>query len=258
MKAISLLTFAALTLSATLQAATPGYISAAVADASRPDRDTARDANRKPADVLTFAGVKPGDQVGELMPGGGYYTRLLCKVAGDKGHVYTMAVTPTVKMDRPPPDMANGMAAGMGAASSEAPRGTPCANVTADAKSAAELKLPGNLDLVWTSENYHDFNNAMFGKPDMVAFNKVVFAALKPGGVYVVEDHAAQTGSGTRDTETLHRIDPEQVKKDATAAGFVFDGSSDLLKNADDAHTDKVFQMNGKSDKFLFKFRKPK
>lgn len=251
----SILCAALLCIGATTQApaaTVPDYIKAAVADASRPDRDVQRDVNRKPADVLTFAGVKPGDKVGELMPGGGYFTRLFCKVVGDKGHVYTMNVTRAVQSDRPPPDMAP-----PGAPPAEAPRGTPCSNITADAKLATEMALPAGLDVVWTSENYHDLYNKMFGAPDMVKFNKAVFAALKPGGVYLVEDHAAAAGSGGRDTDALHRIDPEQVKKDVTGAGFVFEGASDVLHNADDPHTGKVFELRGKSDKFLLKFRKP-
>lgn len=234
------------------QVAEPAYIKAAVADAIRPERDVQRDVNRKPAEVLTFAGVKPGDKVGELMPGGGYFTKLFCKIVGDKGHVYTMNVTPSVKMDRPPPDVSTGAPAAAPATS-----GTPCNNITADAKLAADFTLPSGLDLVWTSENYHDLYNKMFGSPDMKKFNKAIFDALKPGGVYMVEDHAAAIGSGARDTDTLHRIDPEQVKKDVTAAGFVFEGGSDALKNPADPHDVKTFELSGKSDKFLLKFRKP-
>jgi predicted methyltransferase len=138
-----------------------------------------------------------------------------------------------------------------------APAKPACDNITAGAKLAAEFALPAGLDLVWTSENYHDLHNPMFGQADMVKFNKVIFDALKPGGVYLVEDHAAQTGSGVRDTDTLHRIDPEQVKKEVTAAGFVLEGSSAVLINPADPLTTKPFDLNGKSSKFLLKFRKP-
>jgi predicted methyltransferase len=227
-------------------AAVPDYIKAATADASRTEKDFQRDVNRKPADVLTFAGVKPGDKVGELLPGGGYFTRLFCKIVGDKGHVYAMGIIPTVKFDRPPPDV-----------TPSAPSAVTCSNVTADAKLAAEMTLPAGLDMVWTSENYHDLYNKMFGSPDMLKFNKAVFDALKPGGVYMVEDHAAESGSGARDTDTLHRIDPQQVKKDVTGAGFVFEAASEELHNPDDPHTAKVFELRGSSDKFLLKFRKP-
>ncbi len=232
--------------------AIPDYIQKAVADPGRPAADTQRDVNRKPADVLAFAGVKPGDKVGELMPGRGFYfTKLFCKIVGASGHVYTMNVTRAVA-NLSSPDMP---AQGMGAPA--APAQPPCDNVTSDAKLAAEFALPAGLDLVWTSENYHDLHNPMFGKADMVKFNKAIFDALKPGGVYMVEDHAAQTGSGVRDTDTLHRIDPEQVKKDVTAAGFVFEGSSDVLVNPADVLTGKPFDLGGKSSKFLLKFRKP-
>jgi len=94
---------------------------------------------------------------------------------------------------------------------------------------------------------------------DIAVFNKAVFDSLVPGGIYVVLDHAAQAGSGARDTNTLHRIDPELVRKEVLAAGFEFAGESELLRNSADAHTLKVFDasIRGKTDQFLFKFRKP-
>ena len=94
----------------------------------------------------------------------------------------------------------------------------------------------------------------------MTVFNQLVFEALKPGGTYLVLDHAAEPGSGARDTATLHRIDVETVKKEVLAAGFVLVGSSDLLHQADDPHAVKVFDpsVRGKTDQFILKFRKPK
>jgi predicted methyltransferase len=227
-------------------AAIPAYITAAVAEPTRPDRDRQRDADRKPEQVIAFAGIKPGDKVGELMPGNGYFTRIFCRVVGSSGHVYATSVGPVVKRERPPsPD-------------AQAVTPNPCTNVTADTKLAADFSLPSGLDVVWTSENYHDLHNAMFGTPDMKAFDSAIFKALKPGGVFIVEDHAAEAGSGARDTDTLHRIDASLVKQEVTSAGFVFVAASDLLHNADDPHTDKVFELHGKSDKFLLKFRKPR
>jgi predicted methyltransferase len=111
--------------------------------------------------------------------------------------------------------------------------------------------------VVWTSENYHDLHNAFFGKPDLKVFDRAVYDALKPGGVFIIEDHAAAAGSGARDTETLHRIDPELVKQEVTSVGFVFVVGSDVLHNPEDPHDAKVFELKGRSDKFLFKFRKP-
>lgn len=220
----------------------PGYIQSAVDDTSRPDVDRQRDVNRKPAQVLAFAGIKPGEKVGELLPGGGYYTRLLCRVVGESGHVYAIGIQTTRPFHRPPPPTDQ----------------HPCNNVTESTVSASDLMLPADLDVVWTTENYHDLHNDLFGKPDMKAFDTAVFNALKPGGLFIVEDHVAEAGSGARDTDTLHRIDPALVKKEAKEAGFVFVGQSSVLHNASDTHTAKVFTMVDKTDRFLFKFRKPR
>jgi predicted methyltransferase len=204
--------------------------------------------------------VKPGDSVGELIPGRGYFTRLFCKAVGDKGHVYAVGVTPTMRPNQgpPPADMPGGNRAGPPPAEPAPAGSVACSNVTPSAGTAAEFKLPPKLDLVWTSENYHDLINPMFGAPDMTAFNKTIYDALKPGGVYIVEDHAAEAGSGTRDTGTLHRIDPAAVIGAVTGVGFKLEARSDVLQNKDDPHTEGVFKLGGKSDKFLLKFRKPR
>lgn len=237
------------TASATAQAI-PEAIRAAVADPTRPEADRARDPQRKPAEVLVFAGVKPGDQVGELLPGRGYFTGLFCRIVGSTGHVYTLNIKPTSPPPPPP-----GAAAPRPAP--PPPAAPPCDNIAADTEAAADFALPGGLDLVWTSENYHDLHNKMFGPADMLQVDKAVFNALKPGGVFIVEDHAAEAGSGARDTETLHRIDPALVRQEAAAAGFVLEGESTLLHNPNDPHTEAVFKLEGTSDKFLLKFRRP-
>jgi predicted methyltransferase len=225
----------------------PAAISAAVADAGRPDADKQRDADRKPAATVAFAGIKKGDKVAELLPGGGYFTRIFSKVVGDKGVVYALA----------PPPRPN------------APAGAPepAAAVNAIAAEDKNVKVamlgqdklaPEPVDVVWTSQNYHDLHNRP--NADLAAFNKSVFDALKPGGTYIVLDHAAEAGSGTRDTSTLHRIDPEAVKTEVTAAGFKLEGQSDVLKNPQDPHTANVRDpsIRGKTDQFILKFRKPK
>jgi len=226
------------------QGSTPKYVAEAVADKARPASDSERDANRKPAETLAFAGVKPGDAVVELAPGRGYYTRLLSAVVGAKGSVTTVSSIP--KPDAPPPPVK---------ALAEDPH---YSNVHPTFQKLTEIKLPPDSDVVWTTQNYHDFHDI----PDVnvAELNKTVFDALKPGGIYFVLDHAAEAGSGTRDTNTLHRIDEETVKQEVKAAGFELAGESDILRNKDDPRTGKVFEppIQGHTDQFILKFRKPK
>lgn len=222
----------------------PPDVKAAVEDAARPAEDKQRDGDRKPAEVLAFAGVKKGEHVRELLPGGGYFTRILSKVVGDKGVVYAVV---------PPPRPGAPMDFSAAAKAIAADPGYKNVKVLALAD-----PQPEPVDLVWTSNNYHDLHNRP--DADLMAFNKQVLDALKPGGTYIVIDHAAAAGSGTRDGSTLHRIDPATVKSEVTAAGFEFVGESDALKNAQDPHTAAVFdpKIRGKTDQFVFKFRKPK
>jgi len=238
---------AALALAASAVAAPmiPDYVSAAVADTHRPDTDTKRDANRKPAEVLAFSGVKPGDKVFELLPGGGYFTRLYAKAVGPGGHVY--AVAPAVNPETGAPVAPNPLA-------SDPAYG----NITAVPLSLAGMKAPEPVDIVFTAQNYHDLHLARF-KLDVVAFDKQLFAALKPGGLLVIEDHAAEPGSGLRDPDKLHRIDEAVVKQEVEAAGFVLVAETDILRNPADPHTALVFDpaIRGHTDQFVLKFRKP-
>jgi predicted methyltransferase len=131
-------------------------------------------------------------------------------------------------------------------------------NVNVVLQRLTEAKPSGVFDLVWTTQNYHDFHNLK--DLDIATINRTLFEALKPGGTYLVVDHVAEAGSGTRDTNTLHRIDPEAVKQELKAAGFVFVGESKMLRNVSDAHSEKVFEgtIQGSTDQFVLKFRKPK
>ncbi len=228
----------------------PRYIDKAVADPKRPETDRSRDADRKPAECLAFAGVKPGEQVVELLPGAGYFTRLFSDIVGSKGKVY--AVAPPRRADAPPdrPDPA---------AAVQAIAGDPhYSNVVVMVGKMSDLDLPKGVDLVWTSQNYHDLHN--ISDLNVVDLDKSVFAALKPGGIYLVLDHSAEQGSGFRDTHTLHRIDEEAVKKEVMQAGFELLGESAALRNPNDPRTAKVFDasIRGKTDQFILKFRKPK
>lgn len=227
-------------------------IAAAVANSLRSPRDVARDASQKPAEVLAFAGVKPGDRVADFWPTPPYSTALLSGVVGRQGRVYGI-IPPKLFKDVP---------------QAEAPvRGglAPFANVTLLVQPFDKFAVPEPLDMVWLGKIYHDFPNATeMGPLDGAAVNRAVFAALKPGGTLIVIDHAATGGSGFRDTaaeddKRLHRIDPAIVKAELLAAGFELVGESPLLANAADNHTISAFDpaIRDKTDRFILKFRKP-
>ena len=223
-----------------------GAIAAAILDSNRPAEETQRDAARRPALLLAFAGVKPGMLVGEMFPGGGYFTRLLSTTVGPNGRVIALVPADTAARNPRQIDPVRAIAA-MPTYSNvtvETPNGTPTPSVL--------------VDLIWTTENYHDIH-AFSGAEAAAAVNRAVFAALKPGGAYLVADHSAQAGSGTRDCKTLHRIDVAVVKQEVLAAGFVLDGESDMLANPADARTLLVFDpaIRGHTDQFVLRFKKP-
>jgi predicted methyltransferase len=190
----------------------PAYITAAVADSGRPAADTARDANRKPAESLAFAGVKQGQTIVDLMPGGGYFTRIFSKAVGPKGHVIALSSAGT-------PDK-------FSAPTKEIAAEAGYANVTAVVEKISALP-PASADIFWTSLNYHDLHN--FEGSDLLVINKAIFASLKPGGTYLVIDHADAPGTGTSNTNTLHRIDVAAVKKEVEDARPI--NSSSSLRN---------------------------
>jgi predicted methyltransferase len=236
---------AALALSAaSAQAAPPPHVAAAVADASRPPADKERDAARKPAEVLEFAGVKPGDKVVDFIPGGGYFTRLLSKSVGPTGKVYAAAPAPT-SPDAQPAAAKIAAEPGYG-------------NIAPIPLSPGALKVPEPVDLIFTAQNYHDLHLKRLNV-DVAAANKSLYDALKPGGVLLVVDHAAVAGAPVEVADTLHRIDPAIVKREVEAAGFKLEGESQVLRNPADTKTVGVFDasIRGKTDQFVYKFRKP-
>ncbi len=246
MKALALAAAAALIATAGLAApAVPKTVAAAVANPDRPAADRARDGDRKPAEVIAFAGVQPGWTVADFIPGSGYFSRIFAKAVGPKGRVY--AVYPTELAARHPPP------ANLAQPFPEDP------NVTGVATPVNDFATPKPLDLVWLSDNYHDLHDPFFAPADLAKINAAVFRALKPGGIYLIIDHAAEPGSGLRDTDTLHRIDEQTVKAEVAAAGFVLVGESEALRNPADTHALKVFDpsIRGRTDQFVLKFRKP-
>jgi predicted methyltransferase len=227
----------------------PKFIAKAVADPARPKADTDRDAERKPADMLVFAEVKPGERVVDFMPGKGYFTNLFSPAVGPKGRVY----------DFTPVELGKFPKAGPLPASGSQPDPTR-ANVFALVSPVNLFATPEPVDLVWTSQNYHDLHDPFMGPADMKAFDTAVFNSLKPGGLFVILDHAAADGSGVSATNTLHRIDEAAVKAEVTSVGFVLDGESNVLRNPADPRDKLVFDpsIRGHTDQFILKFRKPK
>lgn len=221
-------------------AAAPAPYAAVVASSERPEADKARDTDRKPAEMLAFAGVRPGWKVAELAPGGGYFTRLLSIAVGERGYVYTSSTRPAPAVEA--------WARSHG-------------NVSLTKVTPGEALAPEPVDLVWTTQNYHDFKNAKQGDSDAAALtNRAAFQALRPGGIYLVSDHQGAAGSGAGQTDTLHRIEDAAVIREVEAAGFKLAGRSQMLRHPADDHTQKVFEtgVRGKTDQFVLKFVKPR
>jgi predicted methyltransferase len=230
---------------AVAQTAIPANIAAAVANPARPQADRDRDALRKPAETMAFAGIANGQAIGELIPGGGYFTRLLSKAVGPTGTVYALITAPAGRGGQPPPTPAvRTIAADPG-----------FSNVVVVEGPLGEFKTPKPLDLVWTSQNYHDMPADV-----RAAVNKAALAALKPGGVYLVLDHSSAPGAGLPSPSVTHRADEALTRSEVTASGFTFDSSSDVLRNPADDRTKRVFDadVRAKTDQFILKFRKPR
>jgi predicted methyltransferase len=234
-------------LSATVIAAVPPEVAVAVSDTAR-GKDVEADAHRHPGELATFAQIKPGDIVVDLIPGSGYFTRVFSRIVGPRGHVY--AIWPNEYITDDAEDVALTQALA---------KDPHYGNVTLLMQPGAQFTVPVKADVVWTSQNYHDYPDKFMRRIDPKVLDDAVFKALKPGGVFVVVDHVAEAGSGMRDTDTLHRIDPEIVKKQVVAAGFKFDGETAVLRNPADDHKKKVFDdsIRGHTDQFSFRFRKP-
>ena len=245
---LMLAALAALALSACSTTGTsPGgnAIAQAIADPGRPEADTRRDADRRPGEMLAFAGVKPGMKVADFIPGGGYFTRIFAKAVGPAGKVYAVINPPAPNAAQPPPIMAVAQA---------------YPNVQVVPVAFANLTLPEPVDVFWTSQNYHDLYLTRFNL-NVPQVDKAIFNAIKPGGVLIILDHAAHPGAEVGPTaNTLHRIDPAVVRRNLEAAGFRFDGESKVLRNPTDDHSKGVFDpaLRGHTDQFIYKFRKPR
>ncbi|MBI3304680.1 MAG: class I SAM-dependent methyltransferase [Deltaproteobacteria bacterium] len=216
---------------------------AILANPERPPEERALDAGRKPEEVLKFFGVKPGDKVADIIAARGYYTAILSQVVGEKGVVYSAnnAYLKGLLKDALDVRLKNPM----------------FANVKHIDGEVDKLALPtdGSLDFVLIHLNYHDL---VLQNDNRAAMNKIIFNALKPGGVYGIVDHYAKDGSGSEFTEKLHRIDTALVVKEVTEAGFVLAKEGDMLRHSEDPRTENVFKDRGNTDRFVLRFEKPK
>jgi predicted methyltransferase len=219
------------------------HIVAAVASTKRPAADRARDADRKPAEMLAFAGIAPGQRVADFIPGGGYFTHLFAEAVGATGKVYALVPPPGAQREDPPIKAVVAL----------------YPNAVLVQQSFTTLSVPEPLDVIFTAQNYHDLHLTRFNL-DWAQVNRQIFAALKPGGVYVVVDHSAKAGAEVGVADTLHRIDPAIVRRELEAAGFVLEAESNVLRNPADTLELAVFDpaIRGHTDQFVMRFRRPK
>lgn len=220
----------------------------ALADPARKAQGDAADARRKPGPLIALAGVKPGDKVLDLIPGSGYWTRIFSKIIGPEGKVY--AVWPQAYAR-----FAMGNVADMRKLSADKYYG----NIVTQVQPTTQLTAPEPLDVVWTSQNFHDYPDEYMGKGDPAELARDAFKLLKSGGTFMVIDHMAKPGRGLADTEALHRIDPASVRQIAQIVGFKFAGESKVLNNPNDPLDIPVFdpKIRGHTSQFAYKFVKP-
>jgi len=174
----------------------------------------------------------------------------IAAVVGPGGHVYASVPSPLFKY----PNIVAGIAQVQTYVVTHP-------NVTVTFASALDAaKYPEKLDAFWISQNHHDLHDGFMGPVDMAAFNRAVYDALKRGGIYIVLDHVAAKGSPADVTDTLHRIEPSTVRREVEAAGFKYEGESNILANPADPHTAGVFDssIQGRTDQFILKFRRPR
>jgi predicted methyltransferase len=233
-----------------LAAAPTKQMKAAVADASRPADDTKRDENRKPAEMLAFAGITPGKVVVDMLPGGGYFTRIFAKAVEPNGRVYAYFGTQydaRLKSQGKDPDY------------QFSDLKQTYKNLGVIHGFLPQFVTPEPVDVVWTSQNYHDMHNKQYAM-DVNEVNKSVFKSLKPGGYYVIIDHKAQESAPDDVTETLHRIKESTVKKEVEAAGFKLVAEGKDLDYSSDDGSKRVFEndIRGKTNQFMLKFQKPR
>lgn len=248
MKSLTMIVVSCLTLLGCESAQHPSnanIVVAAVSDPGRLDEAIARDATRKPSQVLAFSNLKRGDKVLDIAPAGGYYTALLSRVIGPTGKVY--AVDPERIFEFFPKGRE-----GFPKYIREDPR----ENVVYSIQKLDALELPEQVDQIWMVLYYHD---TLWTGEDRVEMNRRFYKLLKPGGSMILIDHHALAGTGAEVGRTLHRMDAEIAKEELASAGFILEEKSVALTNGTDPRNDSVFAADrrGKTDRFLWRLVKP-
>lgn len=249
-----------------------------LASPDRREADRTNDIRRKPADMLAFIGVRPGMVALDVVAGGGYTTELLARSVGPTGRVYGQSAPrnptpPPVPLATPEGNSHPNLPAASPApapAASPAPRPTSAQLLAERAKNPAasnivavvqkyDNPIPADMassafDLATLMFNYHDL---AYQPIDRTQMNKAIFAALKPGGTYVIADHAAKPGTGSSVASTLHRIEEAFVVKEVEAAGFRLVESANFLRNPNDPRDKNTPEPAMPKDEFVLKFVKP-
>ncbi len=222
-----------------------GSIADRLASADRSDVDKARDAGRKPAEVLAFLGVEEGMTVIDVIAAGGWYSEALAAAVGPTGRVYAQNPDFVLKFR----EGANEKAISARLVHDRLP------NVSRlDAEISDTGLAEGSVDLAFTALNFHDIVNGR-GEEATAGFLASIKALLKPGGILGIVDHDASPGN---DNEKLHRMPKAQAIEAVTKAGFEVVAEGEMLRNPDDDHTQSVFgELRGETDRFVLKLRKP-
>lgn len=223
-------------------------IDAAIANTERTQADRDRDAREKPAEILAFAGVKPGMTVADLFSAGGYYTELLAGVVGPNGKVYAVNNVPYAQYSKK--DREARFTEGR------------LKNVEPKIIEASWFELPAkSIDVAVIVMSFHDvyWVDEKEGWPaiNTSGFIDSVKRALKPGGKLLVIDHNAPAGSGAEMAGKAHRLNEEFAKKAITSRGFVLEKSYDGLRNKDDQLDKMVFDpsVKGKTDRYVHLYK---
>ena len=220
-------------------AATRARLEAIVASADRSDADRRNDVRRKPVELLAFTGVGPGMTVLDVSAGGGYTTELLARAVAPGGRVFAQTPRP------PSPTLAARLQTSVAA---------NVVSVVRPFESAPPPEAEGRLDLVTLLFNYHDMGHLGV---DRARLNAAIFAALRPGGAYVIADHSGRAGTGISEAGTLHRVEEALVRREVEAAGFRLAAEGAFLRNPNDPRDRETPDPPQPKDEFVLRFVKP-